>query len=130
MKENFEILIAEDDIQFATLMQIGIVPLGYRVIHVTNGQDAINSYLKNPYIKLIFMDNSMPNKGDGINATRQIRKLEQELKRNTSIVNISGNIDSKDIYNKNNIKIDYHLKKPFSLQKLREVVEIMYKEAS
>jgi CheY-like chemotaxis protein/uncharacterized protein YlbG (UPF0298 family) len=73
-----KILIAEDDwISFQYLKRI-LVKQGIIVIHVENGEQAVESVRNSPDINLILMDIRMPVM-DGIEATKLIKQFRPDL---------------------------------------------------
>ena len=89
------LLIVEDNlINQKVLMKI-IQKMGHKVNIVVNGQEAVEELKKNKKYNLVFMDIQMPVL-NGIEATKQIRQI-QELK-NLPIVAITGssNIDDEE----------------------------------
>jgi two-component system, sensor histidine kinase RetS len=74
------ILVAEDNPVNQLVVQGFLKKRGYSVRLVTNGLAAVNEYQRDPgATQLILMDCEMPEM-DGFEATRQIRRLEQQHK--------------------------------------------------
>lgn len=73
------ILVAEDEYSNFLLVETLLEPLPYQVIHVTNGQEAVEQCRKNHAIDLVLMDLKMPLMG-GLEATRIIRHEKPNLK--------------------------------------------------
>lgn len=73
------ILVAEDDeTNFFYLKVILTRETGATVLHASNGREAIELFIANPGIILIFMDIKMPGV-DGLEATRQIKLINQDV---------------------------------------------------
>jgi CHASE2 domain-containing sensor protein/CheY-like chemotaxis protein len=76
---KYRILIVEDNIENCLLLIKLIEPLGFETKQAINGNEAVKIW-KNWHPHLILMDIRMPDM-DGYQATKIIRKLEQELKQ-------------------------------------------------
>ena len=73
LKRNIEkVLIAEDDIVSAKILEKNVKDWGYQVVLAKDGEDAWNSFKKNA-ISLIVLDWMMP-KISGIELCRKIRR--------------------------------------------------------
>jgi PAS domain S-box-containing protein len=75
---NRTILYAEDDYSNFILVDILLQSANYKVIHVNNGQEAIEECRRNQSIDLVLMDLKMP-AIDGFDATRIIKSIRPEL---------------------------------------------------
>jgi hypothetical protein len=73
------ILVAEDDeANFYYLNTLITKETGAKVLHASNGREAIELFKVNPDIKLILMDIKMP-EIDGFEATRQIKLINPDV---------------------------------------------------
>lgn len=100
--------------------------LGYAILSADDGQGGIEAMLKHDgIVDMILMDQSMPRK-DGVNATREIRELEQagKLSRRTPIIAVTAvvNTESKRLFEE--AGADDFLAKPLSLDKLRDTLTL------
>ena len=79
LKQNYKILIAEDNIINMKLLKVIIKKIlnNVEIIEAVNGREAVEKCKTND-IKLIFMDIQMPIV-DGYNATKQIREWNKEV---------------------------------------------------
>jgi len=76
--DRIKILIAEDDNTSVSLLMRTLKPIAGEILVAPNGAEAITIAKKNPDIKLILMDISMP-MVNGYEATRQIRTFNKEV---------------------------------------------------
>jgi len=85
IKENSEmvptvntILIAEDDEVNYYFLET-ILSKEYNLIHAFNAEQAVELFKNNPEISLILMDIKMPGEFDGLEATRMIKEINQQI---------------------------------------------------
>ncbi|MGA1823062.1 MAG: response regulator [bacterium] len=83
-KIDYTVLVAEDDFLNQSLARKILERAGYHVITTNDGKDAISLYKTDSSIDLILMDVQMPVL-DGMEATKVIRTIETEEKRNHRI---------------------------------------------
>ncbi|MFC2102081.1 response regulator [Bacteroidota bacterium] len=76
--ENISILIAEDEPDNATYLQMILERLGIELYFAETGEEAVNVCKRHPELSLILMDVKMPVM-DGLEATRVIRKFRPDL---------------------------------------------------
>ncbi|MFH1119830.1 MAG: PAS domain S-box protein [Bacteroidota bacterium] len=72
------LLIAEDVYTNYQLLEVILKKLNYRIIHVENGLEAVESCRNTPEIDLVLMDMKMPEM-DGYDATLVIKKMRPDL---------------------------------------------------
>ena len=72
------ILLAEDDESNAFFIKVILKKASCEVIHVTNGEDAVEQCKASPAINLVIMDIKMP-KMNGLEATRLIKAMKPDL---------------------------------------------------
>ncbi len=75
---NKTLLIVEDDELSMNLLIKILQPTNCEILKATNGEEAIEMFLKYPKINLIFMDVKMP-KLNGYEATKTIRKTNMDI---------------------------------------------------
>jgi PAS domain S-box-containing protein len=80
------VLLVEDDVEVASLTSAMLSELGYEVIPVTTGQDALNELAATPGIGLVLSDVMMPGGMDGMALVREMRQRNISL----PIVLVSG----------------------------------------
>ncbi|MDP3001674.1 MAG: response regulator [Bacteroidales bacterium] len=118
------ILVAEDDeTNFFYLKVILTRETGATVLHASNGREAIELFIANPGIILIFMDIKMPGV-DGLEATRQIKLINQDV----PIIAITAYAMSGDEERILAAGCDGYISKPISkkilMEKMAEFIDI------
>ncbi|PFR39175.1 response regulator transcription factor [Bacillus cereus] len=101
------ILIADDDLKIAELIEIHLKKEGYQVVKATDGEDAIE-IIQSQAIDLVVLDIMMP-KMDGYEVTRQIR-----TKQNMPIIFLSAKISDFDKVTGLVLGADDYMTKPFT----------------
>lgn len=75
-KNEYDVLLAEDDMINQTFLSNMLTKLGHRVVVANNGKEALKAYNKGKF-DLVLMDILMPDM-DGVETLRCIRKQERE----------------------------------------------------
>jgi CheY-like chemotaxis protein len=88
------ILVAEDNPDNQTVIMRILEKAGHQVALAHNGRQALEIWASSPF-DLIFMDMQMPEM-DGLEATREIRGLEQNTGRRICIMAMTANAMSGD----------------------------------
>lgn len=95
--------------------------LGYTVVLVSNGQEALE-LLKREQFDIVLMDCQMPVM-DGFEATRSYRQWEQQQSQgHLAIIALTGNAMEQDRQNCLEAGMDDYIRKPFQLDKLNETL--------
>ena len=93
-KRTLSILVVEDNLINLRLLVASLTRIGHRVEQASDGRAAIEKFLENKY-DVILMDIMMPLM-DGVTATKEIRKLEQEKgisgKKRVKIIAVTANV--------------------------------------
>jgi CheY-like chemotaxis protein len=115
------ILLVEDNDVNQQVIALSLKKFKPRIIIAENGIAAIELFKKSDF-DLILMDIQMPGM-DGIVATQQIRKFEEDTLREKKVKIIALTADASQ-ENRNkcmNAGMDGHLVKPFNLDKLQKL---------
>lgn len=112
-----KILVVEDNLINQKVSKATLQNLGYEVDLAENGKIAVDKFSKTQY-DIVLMDIQMPMM-DGIQATREIRKIEKEQKsrKRTHIVALTANSMLDDKKKCEEAGVDSYLSKPFNLEK-------------
>ena len=116
---NLRILVAEDNPINQRVAQLTLKQMGLQCDLAQDGQEAVKMHQKNPY-QLILMDMQMPNL-DGIDATKLIRSMEDNLIRQVYIVAVTANAFSEDKQRCLEAGMNDFISKPFKEAELRSI---------
>jgi PAS domain S-box-containing protein len=125
--KRLSILVAEDNEINALLMRSLLTRLGHQVVITTNGEEALESWLRaksagRPY-DLVLMDVQMPQL-NGIETTKRIRQSEADQSgRPTPILALTANTLAEDRSACFEAGMDGFLIKPLDREKLEEALE-------
>lgn len=132
-KENnitgLNILIAEDnDVNMFIITEL-LTRNGHKIIKAFNGQEAVDIFSKTPEntFDIILMDIQMPVL-NGIDAAKEIRRLEREDAKIIPIVAVSANVYTEDVAASNNAGMNAHLSKPISFNELQKIFNKLIKK--
>ncbi len=114
-----QILIVEDNAINQEIAMAMLEEYELTIDMANNGQEAINKFKINQY-DLIYMDLQMPIM-DGLEATRQIRSMENELnhEHKVPIIAMTANVMSEDRIRCASAGMDGHVAKPISPSELQ-----------
>lgn len=107
MREQFNILVCDDDKEIVAAIEIYLANEGYKILTAYNGREAL-AVLKTHQVDLIIMDIMMPEM-DGLRATIKIRE-----DRNIPIIMLSAKSEDTDKILGLNMGADDYLTKPFN----------------
>ena len=117
---KIKILVVEDNLINQKVAMMNLTQKGHQVEIAVNGKMAIEFFRHNHY-DLILMDIQMPVM-DGITATREIRKLEEERneKNPVKIIAITANAMKEDREKCLAAGMNAHITKPFSYEDIEK----------
>ncbi|MEA2051003.1 MAG: ATP-binding protein [Campylobacterota bacterium] len=125
LKENFKkfnLLLVEDNISNQKFMGVLLSRLNISFDLASDGIEALELYKQNSY-NTILMDENMPNM-NGIEATRQIRKIEKKNStKHTPIIALTANAIKGDKERFLDIGMDEYLAKPLNITKLVDILK-------
>ena len=123
---GYRFLLAEDNELNREIAQTLIEMEGASVDTAVNGQEAVDTFTRKPegYYHAILMDIRMPVM-DGLEATRTIRRLENEQGRHTQvpIIALSANAFEEDRQMAREAGIDEYLIKPVEIAQLNRILQ-------
>lgn len=121
--KSLRILIAEDNLINQKVARMTLEKLGHFIDIAENGEIAVEKYLANEY-DLILMDVQMPIM-NGIDATRQIRKIEEAINKTKGIkiVAMTANVMKEDKEEYLASGMDDYVSKPFKINELISILE-------
>lgn len=119
MSEARAILVADDEQGFRDLFTFALEPLGFRVVAVSDGAEAVAQVAMRPF-DLVVLDDHMPHL-NGLEALRQIHLLVPEL----PVVMMSGSAEHPKDFETQAMQLGAAccLFKPIELQPLLQAVE-------
>jgi DNA-binding response OmpR family regulator len=116
------VLIADDDFDIRTLVEIQIEMMGFTSDSVADGRAALDALTTKAY-DLAILDQQMP-EATGIEVTKRIRAADHDL----PIIMMSAFSTDQDIRRGLDAGADRYLTKPVSLRVFREVVEDLLRD--
>jgi len=116
------VLLAEDNDLNAEIARYLLEELDMRVTHVTDGEQAVETFLAHPEdFDVILMDIMMPVL-DGYQATRAIRSQGGEIGRTVPILAMTANTFAEDTQAAREAGMNGHIPKPIRPDALREAL--------
>lgn len=123
------VLIVEDNSINMEIAQTLLEMKGFIVENAWNGLEAVECFCNHPirYYDVILMDIRMPVM-DGLEATKQIRKLDREDAKEIAIVAMTANAFDEDTKKSIESGMDGHLAKPINLDEFFAMLEKVLKK--
>ena len=118
--KKLRILLAEDTPLNQRLVSKVIHKWGYELEIANNGKEAIDMQMRNQY-DLILMDIQMP-EVDGYTATKVIRNLHLEDKKNIPIIALTAHASKEEAERCLGIGMNAYVTKPFNTEFLRNMI--------
>ena len=117
------ILVAEDNAVNRMMAQKVLEKMGCQVTSVENGKEAVTAVQEHQF-DLILMDCQMPEM-DGYEASRRIKAMVEEgAIPNVPIIALTAQTGKEDRDHCIQAGMDNYLKKPVSIERLREVLKM------
>jgi two-component system alkaline phosphatase synthesis response regulator PhoP len=113
------ILVVDDEPAIVTLLTYNLEQANYQVISVDNGLDAVKTVQKG-LVDFVIMDLMLP-KLDGVEATKQIRKFDEQI----PIIMLTAKTSQVDKILGLELGADDYITKPFSPQELLSRIKVI-----
>ena len=110
------VLVVEDDMDIATLIEVNLVELGLDIEHIPDGKAACEAALKNDYC-LILLDVMLPSM-NGLDICRTVRNQKPEQ----AILMLTAKNSETDRVLGLELGADDYLPKPFGLEALANLL--------
>ncbi|MDO4289563.1 MAG: response regulator transcription factor [Eubacterium sp.] len=107
------ILIVEDDIKIARIIELQLTHAGFGTLRAADGQSALQSFEANPNIDLILLDVMLPGP-DGFAILKAIRQKNPQL----PVIFLTARDDTADIVRGLSLGADDYITKPFVFDEL------------
>lgn len=120
MSQRGHVLVVEDDLIIADLIEQILRFESFEVSHVVDGQSAVE-FVSRQQPDLILMDLMLPVKS-GIDASREIRRSDEDGIARIPIVAMSAGVNLRA--NAEELPVDGLLAKPFDIDELLATVDI------
>lgn len=118
MELNKKILIAEDELLIAKVLRMQLEKLGYQVVNVRDGDDALKVGIElQPDI--IIMDMLLLNKTNGLDTAKKLRNSGVDA----MIIFTTGNSYENTLLEIKDITNSFVLSKPIEFQELIKLIE-------
>jgi two-component system cell cycle response regulator DivK len=117
-EETKKILIVEDEPMSVMVLEQILKPYQFQLIVAVNGFDAVEKFKKEP-VDLVIMDLYMP-KMDGFEASKQIKAISPDIP-----IIVFSTTDIEEDKLKEDIGIDYLLKKPLNIKKFQDFIHML-----
>lgn len=124
MKDNFRILVAEDEEDICEILQFNLESEGYTVDVVHSAEDALKKDLTHYHL---FLLDVMMGKMTGFGLAQKMRK---ELDINAPIIFLTARNNENDLLTGFTVGADDYIAKPFSIRELQARIKTILKRAN
>jgi two-component system, OmpR family, alkaline phosphatase synthesis response regulator PhoP len=124
MKDNFRILVAEDEEDICEILQFNLESEGYRVDVVHSAEEALQKKLKDYDL---FLLDVMMGKITGFGLAQKMRK---ELEIITPIIFLTARDNENDLLTGFSVGADDYMAKPFSIRELQARIKTILKRSN
>ena len=124
MKENFRLLIAEDEEDLCEILQFNLESEGYKVDVVHSAEEALKKRLT---AYDLFLLDVMMGKMTGFGLAQKMRK---ELNLQTPIIFLTAKSSENDLLTGFSVGADDYLSKPFSIRELQARIKTILKRTN
>ncbi len=116
---NKRVILADDILVNRQIAKKLLEKVGFKVEEAENGQDAVNMLAASDdgYYDAVLMDIQMPVM-DGYEATKAIRKMTDDRKKNIPVIAMTANAFSEDIRKAKEAGMNAHVAKPIDVKKM------------
>lgn len=123
MEKKYNILLAEDDVNFGKVLTAYLEAKNFSVSHANNGEVAYEMFCSNDF-DICLIDVMMPIK-DGFSLAKGIRKMDKQI----PIIFLTARNGQEDIIEGLSIGGDDYLTKPFSMEVLQARIFALLRRA-
>jgi len=120
MRQNLEILVADDNILSQRVLKEMLTQLGNKVTVVGDGLDALETATKESF-DVIILDLAMP-KLSGFEFVEKLRQSNSPNARRTKLIALSGNADDETRKRVQEVGLEHFLIKPVTMAQLASVM--------
>ncbi len=114
------VLLVEDNVTNAIVVETFLEKMGHGVTLVGSGEEAVDRVAEEDF-DVVLMDISLPGI-DGVEATRRIRNLDEEMKRAIPIIAMSAHVFQNEISHVLDVGMDAFVGKPVAPERLAEAL--------
>jgi CheY-like chemotaxis protein len=118
--DGISLLLVEDNVLNQKLIFLTLSKFGFRIDVANNGKEALDK-IENKNYDIILMDLMMPVM-DGLEATRNIRNIDQETGSKNIIIGLTANTYDADRDKCLNEGMEEYMTKPFDIEIFKNII--------